>query len=134
MNFAILNSMFNKLTDFSYKRNKKEAFGFYLAYFFLALIIGACMGAVLNVSSTPMTFEEGLNAGMDSIVLPAVIMLYIAIISVLVLIKRKLHHKFVYLILAGVACLLSVFGGALLGLIIPAIMTTKGSHSNEAVV
>lgn len=126
--------MFNKLTDFSYKRNKKEAFGFYLAYFFLALIIGACMGAVLNTSSSPMTFEEGFNAGMDSVVLPAVIMLYIATISVLVLIKRKLHHKFLYLVLVGVACLLSVFGGALLGLIIPAIMTTKGAHSSDAVV
>jgi hypothetical protein len=120
--------MFTQLTNFSYKRNKKEAFGFYLAYFFLALIIGACTGAMLNVTSTPMTFQEGFDAGMNSSVLSIVTMLYVAIISVLVLVKRGLQHKFLYIVLVGIACFLSIFGGALLGLIIPAVMTTKEVH------
>lgn len=123
--------MFKKLTDFSYKRNRKEAVGFYFAYLFLALIIGAVVGALLGTSSDVKTFQEGFEASSQSSVLPVVTVTYVAIISALVFVKRKLHRKFRYILLIVVNCFLAILGGAILGLIIPAVMTTKEESSSE---
>ncbi len=122
--------MFKKLTDFSYKRNWKEAIGFYLAYLLLAVILGGVFGALLSTSTNAQTFQEGFNAGLQSNVGPMVAIIYIAIISVLLLIKRKLYTKFRYLILIVINLILAILGGGLLGLIIPAFMTTREVSAN----
>lgn len=123
--------MFKKLTDFSYQRNRKEAFGFYLAYLFLALLIGAIFGALLGTSSGATTFQEGFETVTKSSVIPVVAVLYVTVISLLVYVKRKLYHRFRYVILILVTILLVILGGAILGLIIPACMTTRKTVSED---
>lgn len=123
--------MFKKLTDFSYKRTGKEAFGFYLAYFFLALVIGALCGAVLSLFSPADTFEEGLELGANSTIIPVITVAYILFISGSVLVKRKLQDNFLYVVLVFISGIFSLFGGALLGLIIPAFLTTKSQAADH---
>lgn len=123
--------MFKNLTDFSYKRNRKEAFGFYFAYVFLAMIIGGVLGALLSTTSDAKTFQEGIDAGLESNVVPVVTILYVTLISVLVFLKRKLHRSFRYIVLIVLNCFFAFLGGAILGLILPAFMTTRDIHSKE---
>src|SRR3989344_3677755 len=104
--------MFKNLTDFSYKRNWKEAVGFYLAFFVLLIIISVLLSGMLVVMGLIDGFEEGSRFG----TIMAVI--FCSIISILLLKKKKLLNNFGYIIL-------SLIGGALLGLIIPAFITTK---------
>lgn len=115
--------MFNKLTDISYTRSKKEAFGFYLAYLLLALIIGGVVGALLGATSSAKTFEEGFQAGSDSMVVPVITLAYVIGLSILIFIKKNLQFR--YLILTFVNAIFVIFGGAILGLILPAFMTTR---------
>lgn len=117
--------MFNNLANFAYKRNWKEAIGFYLAFLLVGLIFGAIGGALSGIQSKATTFSEGFNAGLGIGVIVGVV--YSLIISFIVLVQRKLYSNFGYIILALLSGLLAVFGGGLLGMIIPAFMTTRGA-------
>jgi len=121
--------MFKKLTNFSYKRNWKEAIGFYLAYFLVGLILSAVGGALSGIQSGATTFGEGFNSGL--VIGAMIAIVYSLIISFVVLIQRKLYKNFGYIILALLSGLLAEFGGLLLGLIIPTFITTKGAVSTE---
>jgi hypothetical protein len=114
--------MFKKLTDFSYKRNWKEAIGFYLANFVLALILGQIVAQATVAQTGAKTFEEGFAIGLKTGAMIAII--YCLALAVVILIKRKLYKNFGYIVLALLSGLVAVYGGALFGLIIPAIMTT----------
>lgn len=125
--------MFKKLTEFSYKRNWKEAIGFYLAYFLVGLILaGIAGGLLIIIQSGVNTFGEGFNAGL--VIGQIVGVIYSLIISFAVLIQRKLYKNFGYVILVLLNGLLALFGGLLLGLIIPAFMTTRGATTTETQV
>src|SRR3990172_1890459 len=41
--------MFKNLTDFTYKRNRKEAIGFYIAYFILIVLLGGLSGGIVGL-------------------------------------------------------------------------------------
>lgn len=111
--------MFKNLTDFSYKRTNKEAFGFYLAYFLLLVLIGFLIGAVIGIVSTENAFQLGLRAGQVFAII------FTVGLSFMVLSKKKLLNKFGYILLALLAGVLAIFGGALLGLIPVAYLTKK---------
>ena len=119
--------MFKKLTDFSYKRGGKEAFGFYLAYFLVGLILGGIGGALSSVQSGATTFSQGFNSGLGIGAMIAIV--YCLVIACVVLAQRKLYKNFGYVILALLSAILAAFGGSLLGMIIPAIMTTRGASA-----
>ncbi len=121
--------MFKKLTDFSYKRNWKEAVGFYLAYFLVGLILSGIAGGLSSISSETITFSEGFDAGMGIGAMVAVV--YSLIISFIVLIQKKLYKNFWYVILALSSGLLAILGGLLLGLMISAFMTTRDASTIE---
>ena len=55
--------MFKNLTDFAYKRNRKEALGFYLGYLILIVVVGALAGALFGLASGQENFELGLRIG-----------------------------------------------------------------------
>lgn len=111
--------MFKNLTDFSYKRNLKEAIGFYLAYLLLGVILGGIAGALF----VSQGFNQGVRVGtIVSIILSLVI-------SGLLLKEKNLFRNFSYILLALLSGILAAFGGSLLGLIIPAVITTKDSTS-----
>jgi len=116
--------MFNNLTNFSYKRNWKEAIGFYLAYLLLGIILSGIVGGLAG--SGYNTFNQGFTRGVS--VGPMVAVIFCLIISGLLLKEKKLFRKFGYIILALLSGILAILGGTLLGLIIPAIITTKELH------
>lgn len=113
--------MFKNLTNFSYKRNWKEAIGFYLAFFLVCIILGAIAGASVGISGA-MDVYKSRRAG------TVVSVIFCLIVSGLLLKEKKLFKNFGYILLALLSGLLAVFGGSLLGLIIPAFMTTKESR------
>jgi membrane protease YdiL (CAAX protease family) len=124
--------MFKNLTDFSYKRDWKAAIGFYLAYFLLGLILGAIGGGLAGIQSGSTTFDQGYSQGVG---VGAVIgVVYCLVIACLLLVKKKLYKNFGYILLGLLSGVLALFGGSLLGLIIPAIMTTKMSPSMEVTI
>lgn len=117
------NNIFNHLTVFSYKRSGKEALGFYLAYLLtttiLAGIMGGVVGVFLNPENTDSIYEISASLG-------AVIALIVSlVISILILKAKKIYKNFGYILLALVGAGLGLVGGGLLGLIVPAFLTTR---------
>ena len=123
--------MFKNLTSFSYKRNWKEAVGFYLVYLILGVILSGIIAGIigpiillgfrnLDISQAKSQgFATGQQIGTYTIIM------FVLIISGLLLKSKKLFKNFWYLVLALLGVILTVFGGLLLGLIIPAFITTK---------
>lgn len=116
--FTINKDMFKNLTDLKYTRTSKEAFGFYLAYLLLTVILSATFGAILGLFLGDSAVDLGHSLG----TLVAVI---ISMGLALYLLKIKKLKSFKYLLIACVAGLLSLFGGGLLGLIPASYLTTK---------
>ncbi|MBM3271962.1 hypothetical protein FJY94_01605 [Candidatus Kaiserbacteria bacterium] len=122
--------MFNRLMDFSYTRSKKQAFGFYLAFFLLGILLSALAGGIVGLSGVlpnEATFETSFAGGMREGVLFAIP--YSLIVACTVLIKKRQYGSFRYVLLVIVSGLLAMFGGMLLGLLIPAYLTTKEQAS-----
>lgn len=106
--------MFKHLTNFGYKRNTKEAFGFYLAYLVLVLLVGGLAGAMFATD-----FSSGVIVGTRVAVVVSVFL------SCVVLYKKNLFNNFGYLLLVAVSGIAAYFGGGILGLIIPAYLSTR---------
>jgi hypothetical protein len=112
--------MFKHLTDFGYKRNAKEAIGFYIAYLILIMISGALLaGALAIIINEPDNFELGLRVGS---ITAMVITLGVAF---LVLKAKKLLGNFGYILLVLLAGILAIFAGGLGGLIPVSYLTTR---------
>lgn len=116
--------MFANLTDFSAKRTGKQALGFYLAYLVLGLILGAIFGLLGGIflargNTDSAAYTAGVQGGM------LVAIFYPIVISFLVLRGKKLTGNFSYILLAVLSGILGYFGGALLGLIPAAYLTTR---------
>ena len=117
--------MFKYLTNFSYKRNWKEAIGFYLVFFLVGIILGLVMAVffILSSKETVEIFSRGFYRGITIINVLSVI--YCLVIFGFLLKEKKLFKNFGYLLLALLSGVLAVLGGVSLGLIIPAVLTTK---------
>lgn len=123
--------MFNELTNFALTRGSKEAFGFYCAYFLL-IIIGAMAfsAAVGGLFFQNMNPEHGFLLGQR-------IGAVVALIACMFLAYRVLESKqlmknfssYMYLVATALFALL---GGALLGMIPVAYLTTKKSLAEES--
>ena len=114
--------MFKKLTDFSYTRSGKEAFGFYLAYLVFVIILSDVVSGLfigLGFVNAGQGFNTGMRLG------TAVAITCSTIISLLIVSQKKLAGNFGYILLSLVAGLLASAGGSLIGLIIPTLLTTK---------
>src|SRR6185369_1445080 len=111
--------MFKNLTDFSYRRNWKEAVGFYIAY--LILVILAAIVASLLIPSDASNYEEGFNHGVK--VGTYVAALCSLIIPFIILKKKNLLSNFPLILLALVSGICGYLGGGIFGLIIPAFLT-----------
>ena len=123
--------MFNNLTEFSYKRNYKEAIGFYLAYSLVCLIVS---GTVSGLAGSIQLYVTGVDKPIDVGLLAlgdVMGIIYSLIISFMVLMQRTLHNNFWWVILALLSGLLAVLFGWLLGLALPAFMTTRGIATTE---
>ena len=115
--------MFKNIKNFAYKRNWKEAMGFYLTYLFFGLILGAVLGAIVVLVGA-VNINNYDQLGRFAVYFSGT---YCAIISGLLLTKKKLWGNLGYVFLAFLGIFLAVGSGTLLGLIIPAFITTKNS-------
>ena len=107
-------------------RTPWQAFGFYLAYFLLMLVVAEIVAfacAIVFGVSDANAYSYGLGVGA---IIASVGSTYIAFL----ILKYKGSLKDFSSILYMVATLaLGLFGGALLGMIIPAYLSTrKGQH------
>jgi MFS family permease len=117
--------MFKKLTDFGYQRTGKEAFGFYLAYFALVILTGGLIGGLFGSLIPESAYQNGFKIGTVLSVGTALVLSY------LIMQHKKQTENFKFIVLSVAAGVLGLFGGSLLGLIIPAYMTTQSGKASK---
>ena len=113
-------NMFKNLVNFSYTRSTKEAFGFYIAYLIITMVLGgvAAQFAGLLVNQND-SFEFGLRIG------SAVAILLTFTVTALIMKEKKMFNSFKYIMIGLLSPVLAMFGGALLGFIPTAFLTKK---------
>jgi len=116
--------MFKHLANFSYKRNKKEAIGFYIAYLVLTMLVGVLLAGTLGIffergASAANGFNFGFEIGSITAVIVSVG------VSFLILKEKKLLGNFGYILVAILSGILALFSGGLGGLIPTAFLTTR---------
>lgn len=114
--------MFNNLTNFSYKRNFKEAIGFYIFWLIFILVVGGLLAIVLSIITGQTDKEAAREFGFKVGVVMAI--LTNLTISFLILRKKNLFG-ISYIILALLSGVLASVGGGLLGLIPTTYLSTK---------
>ena len=110
--------MFSNLTNLAYKRSAGQAVVFYVVYFFGIVIAAMVLGGA-----------SGLITGESNFALSVQIGMFVAIIACLglsfaILTKKGLTGNTTYIALVVLSGVLAYFGGALLGLIPVAFLTT----------
>jgi hypothetical protein len=117
-------NIFNNLTEFGYQRSTKEAIGFYIAYFFLLIIIGALLALVLGSTIQNATYAYGYGLIIGNIVA----IIASLVISFLILKEKNLLGNTGFILIALLSGVLALFFGALGGLIPAAYLTTKSAN------
>lgn len=115
--------MFKEITNFQYIRSGSQAFGFYITYLFIGFIAGGIVGGLSTTFTHAQTFQEGFAVGAK--VGPIFAVVYVTFICILLAKAKGFQKNMLYIILLLLSVAVSLFGGALLGLIIPAYLTTK---------
>jgi ABC-type enterobactin transport system permease subunit len=116
--------MFEQLEDLGKVRSRKQAFGFYIAYLLMYMFLGAVSGIAVAVvfGSSDTALISKLSA-IGSTIVTALICF--------VMVRRK-GLGFGFWLVSILACGLTIFGGGLLGLLIPAYMTTAADlHESD---
>jgi hypothetical protein len=112
--------MFKKLTDFKYRRKAKEAFGFYIAYLILVVLLGSLVAGLLG---SLITAIQGFEGGVKVISLVSIVSC--VTLSYLIIKSKNLTNKFGPILLVVLSGVLAIGGGGLLGLIPTAFLTMK---------
>ena len=120
--------MFKKLFEFGYTRSAVEAIGFYIVWLLLFVCAGGIVGAIIGFV-TASTSPETLALIMRSALLLVTVLT--AVLGFKLLQKKRLFKSPLALILSAVGIVLTLFGGALFGLIPFAFITTLAPKSDE---
>ncbi len=113
--------MFKDLMVLEKQRTGKEAFGFYLAYLLLSVVVFGVVGGFIGALGAPSDFGEGFEQGRAiGGYLPYPFSL---VLSALVLF-RKGHLKSFGFVLIGLCSGVLASGGTILGLVPVAYLTT----------
>jgi TIR domain-containing protein len=110
--------MFAEIMNFNYRRSAKQAFGFYLMYLLVGLVIGAVCGYLAGLF---VKADEGFNIGRLAGQFSAVP--FNILLGTLLIWHRKKDAPNLLLVLAG--AILSAFAGALGGLIPLAFLSNR---------
>ena len=120
--------MFTELGNFGLVRSRSQAFGFYVTYLILIVIVGVILGGLMAGLLTP---SGGFNQGFDEGVKAGAI---ISALGCLLLTFMTLKHKNMLVGFSGIiymvaAAALALLGGGVLGLIIPSYISTREKAS-----
>jgi hypothetical protein len=113
-------AMFGEIMNFNYQRSAKQAFGWYLMYLLVGIVIGAVSGYLASIF-TKGGFVEGFNIGQMAGQFSAVP--FNILLGTLLIWHRKKDAPNLLLVLAGV--FLSAIAGALGGLIPLAFLSNR---------
>lgn len=117
--------MFKNITDFSLKRTNIQALGFYISWVLFILILAIFLASLIEVLLGSDAMDKGrfFDIGMRMGVITAI---FVSVVSTFLVIKAKNKLKdfssLIFIILSGI---LAFLGGAILGMIIPSVLTTK---------
>ncbi|HUC20471.1 MAG TPA: hypothetical protein VMR98_03190 [Candidatus Polarisedimenticolaceae bacterium] len=110
--------MFKQPFNFALKRTTKEAVGFYIIQLILVVAASAAAGAIYATATGSQSFNEGVKLG------TIVAGCWSLAVGILAASKRKKKNAGT-VILAVLSGFLGVLGGGLLGLLLPAYLTTR---------
>ena len=119
--------MFKNLSYFSMKRTGKQAVGFYLAYFVLLVLIAGIAGGITGVfmGSAQAVQQVAIKVGTGTVTIVCLFLGY----KILDAKKRIGNYPDMVLVCLSGAC--ALMGGALLGLLPLAYLTTKPKKSKK---
>ncbi len=122
--------MFNNLMKFDYKRNVKEAVGFYFTYLFFLILISFLIGSFLGILLGEVILHYGFLIGQSIAVIACIVF------SFLILKGKGLLNNLLFIIIALLGGAFAVLSGALGGLLPVAYLTTvskkgEGERSGE---
>ena len=115
---SVKKPMFAEIMNFSYQRTSKQAFGWYLMYLLMGIVIGLAIGQIATMANT---IEGAARVGLAAGQLSAIP--YHLALAVLLIWHRAKDASGIMLILASIV--LSVWLGALGGLIPLAILSRR---------
>ena len=118
--------MFRELMNFSYQRTALQAFGWYLTFLVIGITLAGIAATIFAPGAT--TFAEGVQGGL--VIGRLVNPLYHIVLAAALLWSRWRAVLNIFLALAAV--LISVFIGAVGGLILLAVLTTRPRHKSRA--
>lgn len=109
--------MFDKVFELKFFRTPSQAIGFYITHFIFVICIAFSIGVIVGRVFPNFSWDSGVTLGtiFSSI--------YVFIIGIKIVSLKKLSSSYYFLVIFS-ACL-AIFGGALLGLIPTAFMTTR---------
>ena len=113
--------MFKDLMSFATVRTPIQALGFYIVYLLIGILIGGLFGGIGGIVVNPSQAASALAVGAKWGQLAS--LPYVLILAVTIVVKKKLGLGYYVLSLTGP--LLALFGGAILGLIPVAFITTR---------
>ena len=113
------NGMFIKLTDLSFKRDLKQAIGFYIAYLLLLIILSAVLGGVYALATGQDSLEAGVTFGTTIAIVSSLVL------SFAIIFKKNLLTNYLFIVVALLSGVIAFIGGGLLGLIPAAFLSTK---------
>ena len=117
--------MIKKLAEFGYVRSPLEAVGFYVVWLIVLMVsaglVAMAIGSIiLGSAATP---EDSLVTGIR--IGTVIGVLFSVMLSMLIAHRKKLLQDMVTLLLIVASGLVATFGGGLLGMIIPAYLSTR---------
>lgn len=122
--------MFRDLTSLRKKRSGLEAFGFYIAYLGLGLLLAGFAGGVSDFFQGAASFMDGYKMGAQYAHLVAV--MYCPLLCILIL-RAKKSYTFISLLLVPISGILVVLSLGMLGGLIPAALLTTFRDSSIGV-
>ena len=109
--------MFDKVFELNFCRTPIQAIGFYITHFIFAFCIGISIAIIVARILPNFSWDSGVTFG------TIFASIYVFIIGIKIVSLKKLSSSYYFLVIFSAS--LAIFGGALLGLIPTAFMTTR---------
>lgn len=114
--------VFKNLTQFSYKRSATQAVAFYFVYLLGILVAAIIVAVILGIA---VNLVDGVPDQMGAGIGTTVAALVSTFLTYMILSRKGILNNLSSFLFLVLALALSLFGGAIFGLIVPAYLTTR---------